>query len=392
MPKTKTFDDIIVRRPALAASYLHLLAAQPGRPIALFAPRRVGKTYFLDGDLTPAARDAGMLPVYADIWLHSEAPLEAINHALEEALDDATVPESGSGRLAKTPVKGVGVLGTTLTFGDEPKRRDLPGRPELRFDALVTRLAAVSKRPILLMLDEIQALGESEAGRRAIATLRAVLQKRKGQLLAVFTGSSQEALSAMTMTAGAPMYQFTQMLTFPYLDETYLQQLAEHFREVHPGKHLDVDALGRVFAHIGFRPALMKDIVKAMSAEGIVDVDLGLRRFVEDDRMVAGWQALFEGRDRVEQLALIVLANGLAPTGKHTVDMLARMKNSGATLSKIRTALARLRKAGILAKPGADYRIEDPLFADYLARIAPLQNQVVSTPLSSGRRISSKKR
>jgi uncharacterized protein len=392
MPKTKTFDDIVVRRPELAVSYLHLLAAQPGRPIALFAPRRVGKTYFLDGDLTPAARNAGMLPVYADIWLHSEAPLEAINHALEEALDDASVPKSGSGRLAKTTVKGVGVLGTTLTFGDEPKRRDLPARPELRFDALVTRLASVARRPILLMLDEIQALGESDAGRHAIATLRAVLQKRKDQVLAVFTGSSQEALSAMTMTAGAPMYQFTQMLTFPYLDETYLQQLAQHFSEVHSGKRLDLDALGRVFAHIGFRPALMKDIVKAMSAEGIVDVELGLRRFTEDERMVAGWQALFDGRDRAEQLTLIALANRLAPTGKGTLDVLTGMKGSGVTLSKIRTALARLRKAGILAKPGTDYRIEDPLFADYLARMAPLQNQIASTAPSSKRRISSKKK
>lgn len=98
MPKMKTIDDIVVRRPALAASYLHLLAAQPGRPIALFAPRRIGKTYFLDGDLTPAARDAGMLPVYADIWLHSEAPLEAINHALEgEAAQGRHTGEAGNG-------------------------------------------------------------------------------------------------------------------------------------------------------------------------------------------------------------------------------------------------------------------------------------------------------
>lgn len=379
MPKTKTFDDIVVRRPALAASYLQLLAAQPGRPIALFAPRRIGKTWFLDGDLAPAARKAGMLPVYADIWLHKEAPLEAINHALEEALDDASVPQSESGRLARTTVKGIGVLGTSLMLGEEPKRRDLPARPELRFDALVARLASVSKRPVLLMLDEIQALGDSEAGTRAVATLRAVLQKRKEQVLAVFTGSSQEALSAMMMTAGAPMYQFTQMLTFPCLDEAYLQQLAEHFRKVHSGKQLDVEALGRVFAHIGFRPALMKDIVKAMSAEGMVDVDGGLKRFVADERMVAGWQALFEGRDRIEQLTLIALANGLAPTSRKTVDMLARIRNSGATLSKIRTALAKLRKAGILAKPGTDYRIEDPLFADYLVSIAPLQDRASVT-------------
>ena len=107
-----TFDAIEVRRPALAASYLQLLAAQPGRPIALFAPRRVGKTFFLDHDLAPAARKAGLLPVYADVWLHRAAPLDAINHALEEALDDATVPAGRIGRIAQTPVKKVGrVLG-----------------------------------------------------------------------------------------------------------------------------------------------------------------------------------------------------------------------------------------------------------------------------------------
>ncbi|MFN0299283.1 MAG: hypothetical protein ACKVQU_02900 [Burkholderiales bacterium] len=40
-----SFDDIEIRRPELARGYLLLLKAQPGRPIALFAPRRVGKTF-----------------------------------------------------------------------------------------------------------------------------------------------------------------------------------------------------------------------------------------------------------------------------------------------------------------------------------------------------------
>ena len=62
----KTFDEIEVRRPGIAQSYLTLLGAQPGRPLALFAPRRVGKTFFLDHDLAPEAKAAQMLPVYAD--------------------------------------------------------------------------------------------------------------------------------------------------------------------------------------------------------------------------------------------------------------------------------------------------------------------------------------
>lgn len=388
MAKSKTFDDLEVRRPALAASYLHLLESQPGRPIALFAPRRVGKTHFLDHDLTPAAIRAGLLPVYADVWLHRASPLGAINHALEEALDDLHVPQSSAGKLGKTPIKGVGALSAAISFGEEPKRRGLPESPELRFDALIARLANDSKKTILLMMDEIQALAESTPGEAAIATLRAVLQKRKHQVRAVFTGSSQEALSAMTMAAGGPMYQFTQLLNFPFLDDTYLMMLVEHFREVHPGKKIDLAALRRVFAHIGYKPALMKDIVKEMSAEGLSDVDAALKRFSEDARQVTGWQSVLSNLGIMEQLVLVVLANNLPPTARETVEALARIKGANVTLSKIRTALANLRKAGILSKLASDYKIEDTLFADYIFRTVPIDSVIQSTP---GKRLSNKR-
>lgn len=130
-----------------------------------------------------------------------------------------------------------------------------------------------------------------------LATLRAVVQKRKRQLLAVFTGSSQEALSAMMAASGGPMYQFAQLVNFPSLGDEYLEMLADHFARVHPGKHLDVAALRRAFDHIGHKPALMKDLVKAMSAEGVTEVEVALTMLVQDDRQVAGWRAL---RSRID--------------------------------------------------------------------------------------------
>jgi hypothetical protein len=135
----KSFDDLEVRRPELARSYPELLKAQPGRPIGLFAPCRVGKTFLLDQDLTPAARAAAFTPVYVDIWLRPTSPLVAINLALKEALDDATVPASAVGKVAKTAVKKVQALGAALEFGEELKRRALPSEPFLRLDAVVAR-------------------------------------------------------------------------------------------------------------------------------------------------------------------------------------------------------------------------------------------------------------
>ena len=365
----QTFDDIAIRRPALADSYLALLKAQPGRPIALFAPRRVGKTYFLDRDLTPAAEKAGLLPVYADLWLQRAAPMDAINHTLEEALDDARVPKSSAVRLGKTAVKKISALSASIELGDEPTRRALPEKPELRMDALISRLASASGKQILLMLDEIQVLGQSASGEAAVATVRAVLQKHNKKVFAVFTGSSQEELGEMMMAAGGPMYQFAQLLTFPFLDTDYLQQLAKHYNRVHPGKSLDIAALQALFAHIGYKPALMKDIVKEMSAEGITDVDQALARFMADDRNVPAWQGVLANLQPIEQTLLVVLAYGLAPMGKDSLLALARITGKPVTLAKVRVALDRMRKAGILSKPpNVGYMIEDRLFKDFVTK------------------------
>lgn len=364
-----TFADIEIRRPALATSYLTLLKAQPGRPIALFAPRRIGKTYFLEKDLTPAAIDMGFLPVYADLWLNRAAPLDAINHALEESLDDLNVPKSNVGKIGRTPVKKLGALGDSVELGEPPARRNLPEQPELRMDSLARRLAADSGKPILLMLDEIQSLGQVAGGESAIATVRAVLQKHKKMLFAVFTGSSQEALGEMMMSSGGAMYQFAQLLTFPSLGSEYLKLLARHYTQVHPAKVLDTSALARLFAHIGYKPALMKDIVKAMSAEGITDVELALDHFTDDERNFLGWQSVFSGLQPLEQAVLIILAHGIAPMAKDTLSVLAAIPNVKATLAKVRTALDRMRKAGILSNPPRiGYMIEDRLFKDYIAK------------------------
>ena len=366
-----TFDDIEVRRPGLAKIYLGLLKAQPGRPIALFAQRRVGKTFFLDHDLTPAARKAGMLPVYADVWLQRTAPLDAINHALEEALDDLTVPAGKVSKLAKTAVKKIGAAGASIELGEEPRRRSLPSAPELRLDALIKRVATEADRKVLLMLDEIQTLGDVSNGEAIIAALRAVLHKRKNEVAAVFTGSSQSGLAKIMSTAGAPMYQFAQLLDFPVLGDDYLEELAAHFAKVHRGRKPALVDLRRLFARLGFKPALMKDIVKSMSAEGITDVDLALAHFIADDKQVGGWKALLDAMPPFERAVLMVIAQQLPPMSQATLKRLATRNAPTPTVAKVRAAIERLRKAGVVTKDGgAGVQIEDRLLVEYMTSSA----------------------
>lgn len=283
---------------------------------------------------------------------------------LEEALDDVLIPTGAVGKIAKTLVKKI----AGVEFGNEPKRRPLPEKPEQRFDALITRIAAASGKTILLMLDEIQSLAESNNGTSAISAIRAVLSNRQSIVHAVFTGSSQDALSQMMSTVGAPMYQFAQLLDFPYLDDQYLQLLANRFQKVHPGKALDLAQLRQAFAYIGYKPALMKDIVKEMSAEGVADVNFALRIFMQDERQVTGWQAGFEAQPALEQALLVALAHGLPPMAKATIVQLTKASGEPVTISKVRYALEKLHRSGVLTKAQGSYKVADQLFSDYIVR------------------------
>ncbi len=364
----KTFDEIEVRRPGIAQSYLALLGAQPGRPLALFAPRRVGKTFFLDHDLTPAAKKAKLLPVYADLWLHKSAPLEAVNHALEEALDDLLVPSSNIGKVARTPVKTIGFLGASVQLGEEPHRRTLPESSALRLDALVSRLARQHKGQVLLMLDEVQTLAEAPEGVAMIASLRAVLHKRRKEICAVFTGSSQEGLARLMNTAGAPMYQFAQIIDFPFLGDEFLRLLAAHFSKVHAGKKLELVELRDGFQRIGFKPALMRDVIKAMSAEGLTNVKRGIENYMASDHQVAIWLALLNSVDAFDRGVLVAVARGQAPLSQVTLKTLAMIPKAKPTISKVRSSIEKLKRYGLLSKTAVGITIDDPLFAEFLLK------------------------
>jgi hypothetical protein len=158
------------------------------------------------------------------------------------------------------------------------------------------------------------------------------------------------------------------MLTFPALGDEYLLQLIEHFARVHRGRKPKLDDMRRLFEQIGFKPALMKDLVKAMSAEGITDTDLALKHFVSDERQLSGWRALLRSFDPLDRRVLLMIAQGHPPMGRETLSLLVRRKEAPATVAKVRASIERLKRAGVLAKSSAGATvIEDRLLSNYLA-------------------------
>lgn len=107
-----------------------------------------------------------------------------------------------------------------------------------------------------------------------------------------------------------------------------------------------------------------------MSAEGSTDVDLALPHFRHDDRQLAGWRALLFSVQRFER-AVLLIAQGQLPLGRATLARLAEVQGLKAMVAKLRVALDKLGKAGILSKPLAgNDAIENRLFTEYRKELA----------------------
>jgi len=89
----------------------------------------------------------------------------------------------------------------------------------------------------------------------------------------------------------------------------------------------------------------------------------------KDDRQVAGWRGLLAGLQPLDRETLLQVVQGNAPLGQDTLRVLRNIAILKPAIARVRKALDNLKCAGILAKPGGSYIVEDRLSAEYLATI-----------------------
>ena len=118
----------------------------------------------------------------------------------------------------------------------------------------------------------------------------------------------------------------------------------------------------------GFKPALMRDVIKAMSAEGLTHVKRGIENYMDSDHQVAIWLALLHSVDAFDQGVLLAVASGQAPLGQVTLKTLAMIPGAKPTISRVRSSIEKLKRYGLLSKTAVGIRIDDPLFAEFLLK------------------------
>jgi AAA+ ATPase superfamily predicted ATPase len=362
------YQNWYFHRPELAKRILDLLLEGPGDPLALVGDRRIGKTSHLLFELVPLAQKRGLIPVYIDVFQHRSDPLAAINYALQEAIDDIAVPRSQTGKRLKTAVKKFGVGSVSLELGEEPARRR-PDDPFLLVDWLLKTLVRAAKRPVLLIFDEVQELATAADGENVVSAIRSAITKSKNSVRVVFTGSSQQKLLELFSRSRAALYEGASTMPFPHLGAAFIDFVARHCRERFK-KRVAAGDLSAAFARLHHQPRALIDLVLVFASRSEDNLSATLDDQIRAQLTGAEYGTLWSAMRQLQQRICLRIVRGEDVTSLAARREYAQgSKRNEVPPGTVSDALRAMVMSHVLSKSTSergDYRIDDPLFAEWL--------------------------
>jgi hypothetical protein len=244
-------------RTALADELVTALQGRAGfsdahNGLFLAAPRRTGKSTFLQQDLRPALERADVVVVYVDLWADTARDpgaliAVAIGHALQPHL----------GIVAKA-AKKAGVEKLSLAGWVNVDTSKIGKVDGLTLVDALRALHETADKPVALIIDEAQHALTSEAGENAMSALKSARDQmnRPGEikLMLVMSGSDRDKLLRLVNTNAAPFYG-SQVQRMPPLGPDFIAFIAELIEKQRPElRPVDVATLQSAFEGFGNRP------------------------------------------------------------------------------------------------------------------------------------------
>jgi hypothetical protein len=223
----------------------------------LAAPRRTGKSTFLQLDLKPALEAVGSVVVYVDLWADQRRdPGAHIADAIGRVLVSRLGPLKRSAKAVG--LDSVTIAGAVTLDISRIGRVDGVTLP----DALRT-LRDAAKAPVALIIDEAQHALTSEAGEATMAALKSARDQlnRPGEveLMLVMSGSDRDKLLRLVNTNGAPFYG-SQISRMPTLGADFIEHVARLVLAQRPElAPINSSLLGVAFERFGHRPQFFID-------------------------------------------------------------------------------------------------------------------------------------
>jgi hypothetical protein len=223
----------------------------------LAAPRRTGKSTFLQADLKPELERRGIAVVYVDLWAApqrdpAELIAEAIGSVLRKHLGPVAKAAKASG-LESISIAGALKIDTSKI-----------GRTEgSTLTEALRALHLLAKAPVALIVDEAQHSLTSEAGEHAMTALKSARDQlnRPGQvnLLLVMSGSDRDKLLRLVNANAAPFYG-SSIKHLPLLGDDFVAHLTGLIEAQRPElAPVDHTLLAQAFQTLGNRPQFFID-------------------------------------------------------------------------------------------------------------------------------------
>lgn len=245
-PRTELAEELVIAMQGKAGF------SDAHNGLFLAAPRRTGKSTFLQADLKPALERVGVVVVYVDLWADQRRDPGAL---IAEAIGRALQPHLGI--VART-AKKVGLEQVSLAGW---LQIDISKIGKLDGVTLVEALRALhetASAPVALIVDEAQHALTSDAGENAMAALKSARDQmnRPGDinLMLVMSGSDRDKLLRLVNANGAPFYG-SQIQRMPELDRDFIAHIGVLIETQRPElTPVDCAALLAAFQGFGCRP------------------------------------------------------------------------------------------------------------------------------------------
>jgi AAA+ ATPase superfamily predicted ATPase len=370
------FADRVVELDRLVRD---LAAAQK---VFLISPRRYGKSSLIRLALAAMAR-RGMLTVdvtvssfssyvaflegYARALAAAETRAERARTWLRDAISSTLVEIGPDLRAASLPPAGGRPPGPTVSFPNARTDRDVSRLAEEVF-ALPARLADTRRRPVVVALDEFQAIAGFNGGSVEHA-LRAAVQRQR-DVGYVFAGSEPSLMERM-LAARRPFYKAGPVMRLDkipadefatFVDRRFLRSgmkpepgLGAAIVELAGNLPYDVQRL----AHETWDEVRGRNRRRAT----LDDLHQTLRRMLAEQQTMfeATWQRLTLPQRAV--LRAVVLEHG---TELLSADVRTRHRLGGP--STVQTALAALVRDDVVTREPDGYAVVDSLLREWVAR------------------------
>lgn len=358
-------------RPELAGKYLQTFDIGLTTARGLFAKRRMGKSEFLEQDLIPAARAAGYLTAYLNMWDARSHPTPSLVAVLARALEPKGI--SKLIQRLNTPLKKIKASGKVPGLVEGAFEAELADEPALAGPVLSELLRGFDKpgKRMLLVLDEAQVLADPVHTELA-HSLRAGLDSRKQNIKVIFAGSSEPTLRRMFGRATEPFYNWAPLEPFELLDTDFVKAMVAKVNKLSRYHLVEKDALA-AFVTLKNTPEFFRRYLNRY----LTYAELGAQAALVDTQTHvfndANFRDIWKKLLPADQQVLKLLANGVTELHSEPTRLrLGRLLGVDQAVSKNtpQQSLRRLQDEAIVAKlDHGQYQLQDEAFAEWLRNL-----------------------